>query len=149
MEMKTFVVIVTLALTSACLGNDAWASYEVKGKCASPSIFYVEGKIEQEPCSDEVVYEVIPEEKKIIRKAVVSGGAGLQADNSEYTILYDMPDKLMPTRDKKGTTQRLIKGFGQVAADGGYEMLVIGDDFITTAKSGMNYFTLYHYKRIE
>ena len=30
---------------------------------------------------------------------------------------------------------------------GGYEIVVIGDDFITTAKSALNYFVLYYYKR--
>ncbi|MBI2167230.1 MAG: hypothetical protein HYU34_03170 [Candidatus Omnitrophica bacterium] len=126
--------------------NDLWAGYEVKGKCVGSSIFFAEGKAEKEPCSDEVIYDVMPEEGKIIRKAVISGGAGLQADNSEYTIIYDNPSTLMP-RDGKRVTQHIIKGFGQVATLGGYEIVVIGDDFITTAKSAVNYFTLYYYKR--
>lgn len=146
MGMRTFIILVAVALISACAGN-AWASYEVKGKCDSPSIFFMDGKAEKEPCADEVVYEVLPEEGKIIRRAVISGGAGLQADNSEYNIVYDNPSAVM-VGNKKGTQQHIIKGFGQVAL-GGYEILVIGDDFITTAKSAANYFTLYHYKRTE
>ena len=144
--MKTAAVLIAILWFLTASANDSWAGYEVKGKCVGSSIFFVEGKTEKEPCSDEVIYDVMPEEGKIIRKAVISGGAGLQADNSEYQIIYDNPATLIP-RNGKGVTQHVVKGFGQVAAMGGYEIVVIGDDFITTAKSAMNYFTLYYYKR--
>lgn len=134
-----------LGLFAIPAGN-AWASYEVKGKCLGSSIFFAEGKAERDPCSDEVIYEVIPEQRKIIRKAVISSGAGLQADNSEYTIVYDAPAQVIPQHGKP-STQHIIKGFGQVAAMGGYEIVVIGDTFIATAKSASNYFTLYYYER--
>lgn len=141
--MRLLLVILCLLISGT---NDSWAGYEVKGKCVGSSIFFVEGKAKNEPCSDQVIYEIIPEEKKIIRKAVISSVAGLQADNSEYVIVYDNPEKLI-SRNGKGITQHIIKGFGQVAAMGGYEIVVIGDDFITTAKSAMNYFVLYYYNR--
>ena len=144
--MKIGIILVAVIGLTVAFANDSWANYEVKGKCVGSSIFFVEGKAEKEPCSDEVIYDVMPEEGKIIRKAVATGPDGLQVDNSEYTIIYDNPNTLMP-RDGKSITQHVIKGFGQVAVLGGYEIVVIGDDFITTAKSAMNYFTLYYYKR--
>ena len=57
-------------------------------------------------------------------------------------------DNFVARDGNKRTHQRMIKGFGQVAL-GGYEIVVIGDDFITTAKSAMDYFVLYYYKRVE
>ena len=142
--IKNLLLIIWLFIFTT---NAVWASYEVKGKCIGSSIFFVEGKAENELCSDEVIYEVIPEESKIVRKAVISKGAGLQADDSEYVIIYDNPAVELIPRNDKGITQHIIKGFGQVAARGGYEIVVIGDDFITTAKSALNYFVLYYYRR--
>ena len=41
----------------------------------------------------------------------------------------------------------IIKGIGQVASFGGFEFIVIGDDFIATSKSALDYFMLYYYER--
>jgi len=143
--MKSAIKIIVIVILSL-FTNNAWAGYEVRGKCGSSSIFYAEGELSKEPCSDQVVYEVIPEENKVIRKAVISSAGGLQADNSEYIIVYDNPSETI-RRKNKTIQQHIIKAFGKVALFGGFEMLVIGDDFIMTVKSASNYFTIYFYNR--
>lgn len=43
--------------------------YEVKGKCVS-SVVWLGGKAEVSKCSDEVIYDVDPDSKTIMRTAV-------------------------------------------------------------------------------
>lgn len=124
-------------------------AFQIKGKCTGSSTLYLAGSVKSEACDDEVVYEVDPGNKTIIRTSVRSAGAGLQPDNSIYAIVYDMPNQIIARDGEKRTTQRIIKGFGQISAMGGYEMIVIGDDFISTAKSALDYFVLYYYSRVE
>lgn len=129
-------------------GNVSWASYEVRGECAAPSLFFLGGEVEKEKCEDKVTYVIDPEQGIITRTFVESGGGGSQQDNSQYQIVED--EVRLITRDGgKGKQQRLIKAIGQVSVLGAYEIVVIGEDFITTAKSAMDYFTLYYYKRVN
>jgi hypothetical protein len=74
--------------------------------------------------------------------------AGLQADNTEYQIVYDIKEDMI-TRDEGGKPQHVIKAIGQTGALDGYETIVIGDDFITTSNSKFDYFVLYYYKRTQ
>lgn len=74
--------------------------------------------------------------------------AGLQADNTEYKIVYDVKEDLV-TRDRNAKPQHIIKAIGQTEALDGYETIVIGDDFITTSNSKFDYFVLYYYKRTQ
>jgi len=121
-------------------------AFEVK--CvATDSTFYRLGKIEKDKPGAEVTYLVNPSERIVTRTAVynkslpVDQGGGLQSDNSVYQIVQDEHDALL--------NQRVIKAIGQVAALGGFEIIVIGESFVTTSKSAVDYFTLYAYKRIQ
>ena len=126
--------------------SQAEDAFEVK--CiATDSTFYRRGKIEKDKVGDEVTYLVDITNGTVTRTAVYNKnlpqdqGGGLQSDNSVYKIVQDWHDPLLG--------QRVIKAIGQVAALGGYETIVIGEDFVTTAKSAADYFTLYTYKRID
>ncbi|MBI4596818.1 MAG: hypothetical protein HY737_00260 [Candidatus Omnitrophica bacterium] len=126
----------------------AWAEDVFEVKCvATDSTFYRRGKIEKDKAGDEVTYLVNISKGTVTRTAVYNKnlpqdqGGGLQSDNSTYQIVQDWHDPLLK--------QRVIKAIGQVAAFGGYETIVIGEDFVTTSKSATDYFTLYTYKRIN
>ncbi len=141
-----FVVLLTCSTAFA-------ASYEVKGQGVT-SVVYSGGKATTSKSADEVVYVVDLENKKVTRTGVFNAGikegllAGLQADNTEYKIVYDVKEDLV-TRDKSAKSQHIIKAIGQTGALDGYETIVIGDDFITTSNSKFDYFVLYYYKRTQ
>ena len=116
-------------------------------KCvATDSTFYRRGEIAKDKAGDEVTYLVNTSKGTVTRTAVYNKnlpqdqGGGL-SDDSVYQIVQDWHDPLLG--------QRVIKAVGQVAALGGYETIVIGEDFVTTAKSAVDYFVLYTYKRIN
>lgn len=140
-----FIVFLTCATT--------FASYEVKGEGVS-SVVYGGGKAITSKSADQVVYVVDLENKKVIRTGVFNAGikegalAGLQADNTEYQIVYDVKEDLV-TRDRSVKPQHIIKAIGQTGALDGFETIVIGDDFITTSNSKFDYFVLYYYKRTQ
>lgn len=139
------VVLLTCSMAFA-------APYEVKGQGVT-SVVYSEGKAITNKSTDEVVYVVDLENKKITRTGVFNAGikegplAGLQADNTVYQIVYN-EDTLMTGRKKEGI-QPLIKAMGQTGMGDGYETIVIGKDFITTSNSKFDYFVLYYYKRTQ
>ena len=139
--------ILSFVLPSACFASEG--VFEVKAVAVN-KIYYTLGKVETEKNGgDEVTYLVNLPEKSVTRTAVYNAGikegllAGLQADDSKYTIIHDEPDSLF------AHGQRLIKAFGKVALLDGYETIVIGDDFVTTSRSSGNYFALVHYKRTD
>ena len=133
--------------------STAFASYEIKGQGIT-SIVYSGGKAITSKSADEVVYVVDLENKKVTRIGVFNAGikegvfAGLQTDNTEYQIIYDVQEDLI-TRDRSAKPQHIIKAIGQTGALDGYETIVIGDDFITTSNSKYDYFVLYYYKRTQ
>ena len=138
-----------LIVSSLCFGTDAIHAEDVfEVKCvATDSTFYRRGRIEKDKAGDEVTYLVNVSNGTVTRTAVYDKnlpqdqGGGLQSDNSVYQIVQDWHDPLLG--------QRVIRAIGQVAAVGGYETIVIGEDFVTTSKSTVDYFTLYTYRRID
>lgn len=107
------VLALSLLLSLSCYAADD--TFEVKGVAAS-SIIFADGKVEKsEHEKDQVTYLVDIPRGIVTRTAVYNEGikegvlAGLQSDNSEYTIIHDEPPNLF-------TNQRLIKAFGKVAA---------------------------------
>lgn len=147
--MRSFSIgIVLIGCASLILQSVAFAagSFEVHG-VATDSTIYIRGKIEKQPPGDEVTYLVDPEKGVITRTAVFNKNirtgllSGLQADGTVYKIVY--MDHAEPF-----FTNRLIKGIGQTGGDG-FETLVIGEDFVTTARSTSDYFAIYYYKRSD
>ena len=144
------IVLITMSYQSA----DA---FEVKGKAISTT-FCAQGHCDTDTCSDEVIYEVDLENSIITRKAIVNKGksvqgtrfGGLQADNTVYTILYN--DKTLIAReDNSGEStpgvQQVVKAIGKTGTIDGFEMVVIGEDFIHTSRSSSDYFVIYYYKK--
>ncbi len=127
-------------------GQNGNQVFEVKGKSVN-SIVYSHGKITKSSGGDEVIYLVDIPSKTVTRTAVLNSGikevplAGLQSDNTVYSILHDEPNWI--------SGQRHIKAFGKAGLTDGYETIVIGEDFIVTSNSKADYFVLYYYKRID
>ena len=150
--MKNIIAISILLFVSGSTycadgGNKSYQVFEVKGKCIN-SIVYSKGKITKSSGGDQVTYVVDIPSKTVTRTAVFNSGfkegpfAGLQVDNTIYTIVLDEPENWL-------SKQRHIKAFGRTGALDGYETIVIGEDFIITSNSKEDYFVLYYYKRID
>ena len=144
--------IIILLLALSLIYDVAYASYEVKGKGISSTV-YSDGKCQTSKSQDEVIYIVDLDNKKVTRTAVLNAGikdgtlAGMQADNTVYNIVHD--DKLLMVMSKKNQNQRIVKAIGMAGLGDGFETIVIGEDFIDTANSKFDYFVLYHYKRTQ
>lgn len=144
-ELLPICAIVT-SLLSLPLSSIAEEVFEVRG-VAINSIIY-DGKVDKSKGGDEVVYIVDVPAKTIRRTAVYNANikdnelGGVQADDTVYTIVHDAPLAL-------ANGQRVIKGFGRAGIIDGYELLVIGEEFITTARSTREYFVLYRYRRTD
>ena len=144
MGCAAIVIAIMFAVSLSVSAEDV---FEVRAT-AVDSTFYRAGKIEKDKPGDEIVYKVDIPAKTIIRTAVYNKnisrdhGGGLQSDNTSYTIIHDAIDPLL-----RG--QRVIKAFGKTALLDGYEIIVIGEDFVTTSRSSVDYFTLYSYKRTD
>lgn len=147
--MKVLLLFVAM-LTLPCGYAEA---FEVKGKAVSTT-FCVDGKCETAKCEDEVIYEIDLRQSTVTRKAVLvkskdlqkQGLGGPQADNTLYQIIYDQ-STLVGGSKTRSNPQRVIKGIGQCGALDGFEILVIGEDFIHTSRSTSEYFVLYYYRR--
>ena len=141
-------VLMLAAIMSAvpllAFGSDV---FEVRAT-STDATFYRRGKIEKDKVGEEVVYQVDIPSKTITRAALYNKnlpreqGGGLQSDNTVYTIMSDKLDPLVGG-------QRIIKAFGKVALLDGYETIVIGEDFVTTSRSSVDYFVLFSYKRTD
>ena len=140
------LLLVTISLTVPLLVS-AEDIFEVRAT-ATDSTLYKIGKIEKDKPGDEVVYQVDVPNKTVTRTGVYNKnlpreqGGGLQSDNTTYAIVHDGLDPLLDG-------QRVIKAFGKTAPLDGYEILVIGEDFVTTSRSSVDYFALYSYKRTD
>jgi len=143
MRMAFLALLLFVGAQSICEAEDVFPVFEVKGTAIN-SVLY-DGRTHQDKGGDQVVYQVDISNKTIKRTAVYNAGikdkmfGGIQADDSVYRIVQDNTDH----------GQRVIKAFGQVGYTDGWEILVIGDDFITTCKSTSDYFVLYRYKRTD
>ena len=149
---KVFPVIVLIAIS-----HQSANAFEVKGEAISTT-FCAQGHCETDTCSDEDIYEVYLENSTITRIVVVNSGksvqgtsfGGLQADNAVYTIVYN--DKtLIARKDNSGKSipnmQQVITAIGKTGIIDGFEMVIIGEDFIHTSRSSADYFVIYYYKR--
>lgn len=139
---------------SAMFSSTVYA-FEVKAKATSFTLC-VAGQCEVSNNNDAVIYEVDEEKSVVIRKAVVNVsikdptlGGGLQSDNTPYQIVYDQQTSIVPYKNAKPVSQRIIKAIGQTGTLDGFETIVIGEDFIITSRSTTNYFVIYQYKRLE
>lgn len=144
--------IFIIALFFSLFCNVAIASYEVKGKGISSSM-YSDGKCETNKSRDEATYIVDLDSKTITRTSVLNADikdgpfAGLQSDNTVYHIVYNDISSVCMTEANKG--KRIIKAIGQAGLGDGFETIVIGEDFIDTCNSKFDYFMLYHYKIVK
>ena len=139
------MILISASISNAATKN--WPDiFEVKGRSKN-SVMYREGKIEKNAGGDEVTYSVDRPNKKVIRTAVFNAGikegvgAGLQSDNTIYSIVYDEDEAL--------TGKHIIKAIGQAGMGDGFEMIVIDDKNITTSNSKFDYFMLYFYERTD
>lgn len=144
--VQSAILLVATSLTVPLLAS-AEDVFEVRAT-ATDSTFYRMGKIEKDKPGDEVVYRVDVPNKTVTRTGVYNNnlprdqGGGLQSDNTAYAIIHDSLDPLLDG-------QRVIKAFGKTAPMDGYEILVIGEDFVTTSRSSVDYLVLYSYKRTD
>ena len=151
LAMDKIITSVSLLLLSWILMLPVEAvAFEVKGKGVS-SVVWLGGKANVSKCTDEVIYDVDPDNKTITRTAISNNDlkdnplSGLQSDNTKYKIIYD--SETLITRPKAKQGQRVIKAIGQAGMGDGFETIVIGEDFITTSSSKWDYFVLYYYDR--
>ena len=149
--MKTVFSCLMFWLTLLASLHTGWTIediFEVKGTSTDSILYDAGAKIDKGRAGDEVVYLVNVPEKTVTRTAVYNKNVpdsqlgGLQSDNTVYNIFHDEPRKMV-------SGQRLIKAFGKAGAIEGYEIVVIGEAFVITARSTDVYFALYHYKRTD
>lgn len=146
-----YLMLICSLLLSTPLGADEDGVFEVKGTAVN-SILYNHGKVSRDTAGDEVIYLVNIPEGTVTRTAVFNRNikdkdkdswlGGIQSDNTVYKIFHDEPNGAL-------AGQHIIKAFGQAGVIDGYEMMVIGEDFVTTSRSTRDYFVLYHYKRTD
>ena len=143
-QLAFLLMVISLTVPLLASAEDV---FEVRAT-AIDSTLYIRGKIEKDKPGDEVVYHVDALNKTVTRTGVYNKnlprdqGGGLQSDNATYAIMHDGLDPLLDG-------QRVIKAFGKTAPLDGYEILVIGEDFVTTSRSSVDYFALYSYKRTD
>lgn len=144
--------VISLILVIMLNCSTVMASYEVKGKAVS-STMYSEGICKTDKSKDEVTYMIDLDNNKITRTSVFNADikdgpfAGMQPDNTVYHIVYNEVPFITQGESNRGKT--LIKAIGQTGAGDGFETIVIGEDFIDTCNSKFDYFMLYHYKRTQ
>ena len=120
--------------------------YEVRAR-ASDSLFFKDGHVARNAPGDEAIYVVDLPRRKVVRTAFYnrsldpSLGGGIQTDQTVYTIVHDGVDPV--------SGQHVIKAFGRTARADGYELLVIGDEFVESSRSTADYFVLHHYDRLD
>lgn len=147
MKKITLIVLIMLFYSPLIFSNSIIPSeFEVKGT-AKKIIMFRDGETADSGKGDQVVYWVDRTNKIITRKAIlnsnVKGGAlaGLQADNTQYSIVYDDLDLI--------TNKWIIKGIGQAGVSDGFETVVIDEKNIITSNSKFDYFMLYYYERTD
>ena len=141
------VSMICVFIQTAHAETENWPNVFAAKGISKNAIMYREGKIEKIPGGDEVTYSVDRPNKKVIRTAVFNAGikqgvgAGLQSDNTIYSIVYDQYEPL--------TSKHIIKAIGQAGMRDGFDTIVIDDKNITTSISKFDYFILYFYNRTD
>ena len=114
---------------------------------AKKSYFITDGKVKKDDTAFQAIYEVNLPEKKIKRLAffnpeIKEGAfAGLRANDMTYDIVHFKHDFMKD--------QMIIKGIGMADQDDGFEMIVIGEDFVTNCRSTKAYFEFNFFERTD
>lgn len=168
MKVKFVAFSVLLLLFSLCFVVKAFAEYEVVCREVK-SYFIAEGKSQYSKSMYELHFTIDEENKLITRTKVINLKTNeVSEDNSQYRIFHNQVGLLgyeylgirnpsgvigfiLQILDKKPKRikQKIIKAFGQVGLIDGYEILVIGEDFVSQSKSTLDYFVVVYSKRYK
>ncbi len=126
-------------------------SFDVRA--TSTASYFIDGdKVKEEGHGDQVVYFVDLPNKTVKRVAVYYAqkkkkkgesvvASGLHAEPIDYAVVHYKFDFM---RD-----QILIKALAQTQNNDGFEILVIGEDFVASSVSTKGYFTVTNYERTD
>lgn len=168
MRNKIIVLAAFLFLCNLFFTGRAFAEYEVVCREVN-SLFIWGGKPTNEKGQYELHFTVNEENNSITRTKVINLKTNeISEDNSQYKIFHNQVELLgyeylgirnpsgfigfvlkILDRNPKRIEQKIIKAVGQVGIIDGYEILVIGEDFVGQSKSTLDYFVVVYSKRYK